>query len=157
LDFGAGRADADAEPHDGIAVNTSNALHAANTRAFTNGKRKLILDFALECFFIVLFCLTMVVHSEALGLLFCLCAVLSQKLFSPNKPNPKKRDRELTTAEVITVFAIAISGFYILIKAANLIFSTAFIIPIGIIIIAIRSLYFSKAWAASQTSKPASN
>ena len=122
-------------------------------------KRKLILDFALDCLFIVLFCLAMVVHS---GFIFYFCFFVSAiysnlKRFFQKKSKPKKRERELTTAEVIAVFAIAISGFYILIKAAKLIFSTSGIIPIGIIVLSIRVLYLSKELAALQTSKPASN
>ena len=123
-------------------------------------KRKLILHFGLDCLLIVLYFLTMATHiSQELGPVVCLCFVFCHKLFSPKKPEPKKRERELTTAEVIAVFAIVISAFYILYftKAFSLIFSTSFIIPMGIIVLAIRLLYFSKNLAALQTSKPASN
>jgi hypothetical protein len=85
--------------------------------------------------------------------------VFSHKFLFPKKPNSNKRVRYLTTAEVIAVFAILISVICILVftKAPSLIYSTAFIIPMGVIIIAVRLLYFSKELAALQTSKPASN
>jgi hypothetical protein len=88
---------------------------------------------------------------------------MSKKLFPAKNPNPKKRERELTTAEVIAVFSIVISAFYILVftKAGSLVGSQlhniTFIIPMGIIVVAIRLLYFSKELAAVQASKPASN
>jgi hypothetical protein len=129
-----------------------------------NKKQKLILHFVLDCFFIILMCLTWAARFLApyiygcLGIYFLSFAVYS-RLFFPAKPHTKKRERELTTAEVIAVFAIAISGFYILVftKVASLLHSIAFIIPMGIIFIAIRLIYFSKELAALQTSRSASN
>lgn len=141
-----------------------------------NKKRKLILHFALDCLFIVLYLLTMVMHLVEFGSLVCLCfaLTLATNYFHSRKRigyilwsywswsrfrSARQRERELTTAEVIAVFAIAISGFYILVftKVASLLHSIAFIIPMGIIVLAIRLLYFSKELVALQTPKPASN
>jgi hypothetical protein len=124
-----------------------------------NEKRNLIIHFALECLFIILFSLMMAAHFERFVPVVCLSFALAQRLTSPKQPGPKKRDRELATAEVIAVFTIAISAFYILIftKMATLLFSTNFIIPAGIIALAIRLLYFSKDLAALPSPRPASN
>jgi len=120
-----------------------------------NEKQKLKLKFALDCFFIILLCLGCAITSPAAMLMFALCSVLSaisQKLFFPKKPNHKKSGRELTTAEVIAVFTIAFSTLYILIftEVGRLLHNIALIIPIGIIALAVRLLYFSKELAALQ-------
>jgi peptidoglycan/LPS O-acetylase OafA/YrhL len=81
---------------------------------------------------------------------------LFQTLFS-KKPKPKRRDRELTTVEATAWFSICISAMFIFVGSKGLFHHPAFLIPIGIIGVAIRSLYFSKELAALQTSKPASN
>jgi hypothetical protein len=129
-------------------------------------KQKLILKFALDCLIIVLMCLSWVMRFPDGLFIVILCSSLisiSQKLFFPKKLNPKKRERELTTAEVIAVFSITISAIYILAftKAGNLVgnllHNINFLIPMGIIAVAIRLLYFSKELAALQTSKPASS
>ena len=124
-------------------------------------KQKLILKFALDCLFIVLWCLAMVVHSR---FLFIFCFLLSMvysdsKRFFQKKSKPKKRERELTPHEVIGWFAIGFSAIYIVSYAAikRLLMPTAFIIPMWIIVFSIRLLYFSKELATLQTSKPASN
>ena len=124
-------------------------------------KRKLILDLALGCFFIVLFCLTMIVHSEEF---FILCLSLSMvysssKRFFTKKPSPKKREGDLTTVEVIAWFSIGFSAIYIFgfVASKGLLNSMAFIIPTGIILLAWRLLDFVKAWNPPQISKPASN
>jgi len=131
-----------------------------------NEKQKLIFKFALDCFFVVLLCLVWVAPFHAAIFIIIFCSSLnsvSQKLFLPKKTNPKKRGRELTTAEVIAVFAITFSAIYILAftNVGNLVgilsHNIAFILPMGIIALAIRSLYFSKELAVLQTSKPASN
>jgi hypothetical protein len=124
-------------------------------------KRNLILDFASECFFIALFCLAMVAHSEfflILGL-FLSAIYSSSKRFFQKKLKPKKRERELTTVETIAWFSICISAICILgfFGSKGLLHHPAFIIPMWIIVFSIRLLYFSKELAALQTSKPASN
>ena len=97
-------------------------------------------------------------------IIFCSSLIsIYQKLSPPKNPSPKKRERELTMAEVIAVFAITISAIYILAftKAGSLVGSLlhniTFIIPMGIIAVAIRLLYFSKELAVLQTSRSASN
>jgi hypothetical protein len=103
-------------------------------------------------------------HAAAFIIIFCSSLnSISQKLFLPKKTNPKKRGRELRTAEVIAVFAITFSVIYILAftKVGNLVGilspNITFILSMGIITLAIRLLYFSKELAVLQTSKPASN
>jgi hypothetical protein len=124
-----------------------------------NEKRKLIFDFALECFFIVLFCSTMIAHFGFFIIVgVCMAYSISTRFFT-KKPKPKKRERELATTEAIAWFAIGFSAICIFGFAVSkgLLNSIAFIIPMGIILLAIRLLYFSKELAALQTSKPASN
>jgi hypothetical protein len=106
----------------------------------------------------------MVVHFLGTCLDWCFIIVfwssaVYSKFFSPKKPKPKRRDRELTTVEAIAWFSICISAMFIFIFVGSkgLFHHPAFLIPIGIIGVAIRSLYFSKELAALQTSKPASN
>ena len=126
-----------------------------------NEKRKLILDLALDCFFIVLLCLAMVVHSGFLFIFSFLLSVVysNSKRFFQKKPKIKKHERDLTTPEVIAWFAIGFSAIYIFSYAAikGLLNHTAFIMPMCVIFLAIRLLYFSKAVTALQTSKPTSN
>ena len=118
-------------------------------------KQKLILKFALDCFFVILLCLGYAIPLPAAVFLFALYSVLnaiSQKLFFPKKLNHKKSGRELTTAEVIAVFTIAFSTLYILFftEVGRLLHNITLIIPIGIIALAVRLLYFSKELAALQ-------
>jgi len=127
-----------------------------------NEKQKLKLKFALDCFFIILLCLGCAIPAPAALYIFALCSVLSaisQKLFFPKKPNHKKSGRELTTAEVIAVFTITFLTLYILIftEVGRLLHNIAMIIPIGLIALAVRLLYFSKESAALQTSRLAAN
>jgi hypothetical protein len=103
----------------------------------------------------------MVVHSE---FFFILCIALSMiysssKRFFTKKPQPKKRERELTTVEVVAWFSIGFSIIFIFgfVASKGLLNSTAFIIPMGIILLAWRLLDFAKGWAALQTSRSASN
>src|ERR1700722_19573284 len=107
-----------------------------------NEKQKLILKFSFDCLFIVLFCLTWVMRFPAALFIIIFCSSLisiSNKLFPPKNPKPKKRERELTTAEVIAVFTITFSAIYILAftkvgkLAGSLLHDIAFIIPMGII------------------------
>jgi hypothetical protein len=120
-----------------------------------NEKQKLILKFALDCFSIILLCLGCAIPKPATAFIFILCSALnaiSQKLFFSKKLNHKKSGRELTTAEVIAVFTIAFSTLYILIftEVGRLLHNITLIIPIGIIALAVRLLYFSKELAALQ-------
>ena len=110
----------------------------------------------------------MVMNSHiALWAIFALCGMSSlyrliAKIFLPKKNEQtrlEKLDRELTTLEAISVFAIGFSALYLVIFIAykGWLHNTAFAIPIFVIIFTIRLLYFSKELAALQTSKPASN
>ena len=103
----------------------------------------------------------MVVHSRFLFIISLSLSVVYSCLerFSKNKPKYKRHERELTTAEVIAVFAIAVSAICIFTLAPIqvLLNSIVFIIPMGIIVLAIRLLFLSKALAASQTSNPSAN
>jgi hypothetical protein len=123
-----------------------------------NEKRKLILHSAVDCLFIVLFCGAMVAHTGFIFLLIGLYGVYSKKLFQ-KKHGPKTQWRELTTLETIAFFAIGFSFLWILgfVVFKGLLSNLTFMIPIGIIGLAIRSLAFAKDWAASQTSAPVSN
>jgi hypothetical protein len=81
------------------------------------------------------------------------------KIILPQETQSQKSGRELTTAEVIAVFTIAFSTLYILLftEVGRLLHNITLIIPIGIIALAVRLLYFSKESAALQTSKLATN
>ncbi len=100
----------------------------------------------------------MVAHTSFVFLLIGLYGVCSNKFFQ-KKHGPKKQWRELTTLETIAWFTIGFSVLWIsgFIVFKGLLDNLTFIIPIGIISLAIRSLAFAKDWAARQTSAPASN
>jgi hypothetical protein len=125
-----------------------------------NEKRKLILDFALECFVIVLYLLTIVAHFPMFMVSVILCFwLLYRKLFFPQRTQTKKQERELTTVEVIDWFSIGISAICIFgfVMVKGLLNNIAFIIPMWIMILAFSLLAFAKKLAALNTSKSASN
>ena len=118
-------------------------------------KRKLIQDFAVDCFYIIVCCAALLRHD---GLLLVMIigsySVVRRFLFSREKPNWKKYDRELTTVEAVAWFAILFSFLWIsfLIISKGFLNHAAFVIPVFVIIFAGRLLQFAKGWMVLKNS-----
>ena len=117
-----------------------------------------MLHFAVDCLFIVSFCVMMLTHYRLFYLPLLLYGVYSRK-FLQKKHKPKTEWWELTALETIAWFAIAFSalwiGFFAIYK--GLLGNPTVMLPIGIIGLAIRSLAFAKEWGALRTSALVSN
>jgi hypothetical protein len=125
-------------------------------------KRKLILNFAWDCFLISSLCAVMIAHTrDGFILFFSLCwfSSLYLKKTSREKPLPKMPERELTGLETVSWFAIGFAALWILGFALykGLLGNPAFVIPAGFIALAVRSLLFAKALAALKMSALARN
>jgi hypothetical protein len=114
--------------------------------------------------------LAVTMHSRIASFaLFALCGLeplvrhISKLLFTKkNEPiRPKKPDRELTAFEVIAWFTIGFSALYlvsfIMIMDKGLLNNIAFMIPMGMGMLAIRLLAFAKAWGTLRPASSASN
>jgi len=89
----------------------------------------------------------------------CLLYGVYSRKFLEKKHVPKPPWRELTTLETIAWFAICFSALWIggFAIYKGLLGDIAFMVPIGIVGLAIRSLAFAKDWVALKTPAPASN
>src|SRR5882724_12720577 len=133
-----------------------------------NEKRKLILRFAVDCFYIVACSLTMIAHWVApmlIGSLVIICfSLFYPKIFFPNKDKEIRFEDlcRLTPAEAIryiSLFLIGVSAICIFFfaEAKGLLNNMAFTIPMWLMLLAMRLHHFGKDWAALQTSRSVSN
>jgi Na+/H+ antiporter NhaD/arsenite permease-like protein len=101
----------------------------------------------------------MIAHNTRFIFVFCILFWVYSKKFLQKKDEPKTQGRELTTLETIAWFAIGFSALWILLFVAikGLFGNPAVMLPLGIIGLAIRSLFFAKDLAAYKTPASATN